>query len=758
MLTTFTGANTGSKQSPARQLALVAVGCLLLATLATWCSVQAPWLGLSLRPSADNSRITITGASGPSAQLAGAVQRQVDLELREITSDTASVALRPADLLEEPDYLDEYAEMRQFFQRQTQIVQVLRGTNVALSVRSDGDIMRYAIVTGQRPLTSLPATFWFQLAAGSVGFLLAYWVLLLRPKDIAVRAFAALGAMILVFTFSAAIYSSRELAINGTWFRALSSINHAGATLFGAALVVLFWAFPAPLSATRLILVAPLLSALWWLADATHLAPNQNWGSRLPILLETVIAIGLATIQRVRARRDPRARAVLRTFGVAVLVGASLFVATTLGSSIFGGLPVIPQAYAFGFFLIMHTGLALGLSRHRLFDLSRGSLALFWWVTAAIGLVALDAGLAILFAGRRGLATAIAMLLCGLIYFPVRSWLWKRLMPQQGLAPDVAFARTLAVIFAPHATRQALWEAIVRDQFDALEVGAHALPRGEHADAVQVPTSREQLSEEQPTILSEGLSLYIPETVGTSAVYVHYPFKGQQLFGTVHVDVAASLRRALAHAESGRMAYERGIHHERERIARDLHDDVGARLLTGLYQDAIPALHQTLREAIGDMRSIVRELGGSLTTPSQLLEETRTECERRLEVSGCVLDWSDANAAQGEAELALVPEGVARTFRSIMRELMSNAIKHANATSLHVDLRLTQQELTGVVRDNGRGFHRPRESLNADASRDSGNGLLNLDRRAQSYGGKVSWTTSSAGTETKFTLPFDHVA
>jgi two-component system, NarL family, sensor histidine kinase DevS len=755
---TFTTPKASIAHLPARQLALVAVGCLLLASLATWCSLRTPWLGVTLRPNADNAHIALSGVVGPSVQLVGLVQGQVSIDVLEIASDTASVTLRASDLLEEPDYLDEYADMRQFFQRQSEIDQVLHGTNVVLTVRANGVPTRYPIVAGKRPLTSLPATFWFQLAAGSVGFLLAYWVFLLRPNDTAVRAFAALGAMILVFTFSAAVYSSRELAINGSWFRALSSINHAGATLFGGALVVLFWAFPVPLGTTRLIFIAPLISALWWLADASHLAPNQNWGSRLPILLETVVAIGFAVAQRIRARRDPRARAVLRTFGVAVLVGASLFVATTLGSSIFGGLPLIPQAYAFGFFLIMHAGLALGLSRHRLFDLSRGSMALFLWVTGAIGLVALDAGLALLFTGRRGLATAIAMLLCGLLYFPLRSWVWKRLMPQQGLAPDVAFARTLAVIFAPQPTRQVLWEAVVRDQFDALEVSTRALPTAENINQLHVPVTPQKASEDTPTILSEGLSLYIPATVGVSALYVHYPFKGQQLFGPVHVDVAVSLQRALARAESGRVDYERGIHHERDRIARDLHDDVGARLLTGLYQDTVPALHETLREAIGDMRSIVRELGGTLTTTSQLLEETRTECERRLELTGCALRWSESNAAQSEAELALLPEGVARTFRSIMRELMSNAIKYADATSLDVDLRLTEHELTGIVRDNGCGFDPQGEVSEEATTRDNGNGLRNLDRRAQSYGGSVRWSSGSSGTETRFTLPFGTAA
>lgn len=62
----------------------------------------------------------------------------------------------------------------------------------------------------------------------------------MRPNEIAPRVFALLNAAYPVFAFSAAIYSTRDLALNAELFRVLVAINTGGALLYGCALISLF--------------------------------------------------------------------------------------------------------------------------------------------------------------------------------------------------------------------------------------------------------------------------------------------------------------------------------------------------------------------------------------------------------------------------------------------------------------------------------------------------------------------------------------
>jgi two-component system, NarL family, sensor histidine kinase DevS len=744
-----------SASSPARRMLAAGVACVLLASLATWFALAPSWLGIVLRASSSSTNeAEVVAVSGPAVNELAPLLAANSVYLTRVSSSAAASDVESSDLIEEPDFFDEYAQMSAFFARQSILRKALSGGTVTLDLKLTQRetapgvpaAVRVARVTlvplRTRPIASLPATYWFQLAAGSFGFLLAYWVLALRPRDVAARIFAMLGAMIACFTFPAAIYSARELAMHGTWFRVLSSLNHAGAFLFGSALVALFWVFPQPVARPKWVWLSAALFSFWWILDALHLAPNQDYGSRLPVMLATLAALLLAIVQRVRLRRDPQARALLHTFGASLLLGAGLFVFTTAGSSMLGGVPPIPQAYAFGFFLIMHIGLALALRRNRLFELSRGAYAVMLWVLGALVLVALDAALAIFLQGRRGLATTLALLGCGLLYLPARSLLWQRLVARTPLTEAQLFARAVAVSFAPPLAQQQQWNTLAKDLFDALEVRPDAGDgEAENSLAPALPA---------PWIGSSGLTLHLPAVAQLYALCIECPFRGQQLFGPADVARAELLRQTFLQVEQARTAYANGVRSERERIARDLHDDVGSKMLTGVYQQDMDAMRSALREAIGEMRSIVREL--SFTTPdlNAMLADTRDEISSRLALANCGLSWNHvvADTVDAAALVDYASERTTRALRSILRELVSNVVKHAAATEVAVVIRTTAIAIALECKDNGTGFDASVERAAA-----GGHGLRHIEARVLALGGAVSWSSSSAGTCVTLELP-----
>jgi signal transduction histidine kinase len=106
------------------------------------------------------------------------------------------------------------------------------------------------------------------------------------------------------------------------------------------------------------------------------------------------------------------------------------------------------------------------------------------------------------------------------------------------------------------------------------------------------------------------LGLGLPAAAGSTALDLRFPFRGRGLFGTAQAQLADQLVSLLAQIEQGRDAYARGVIEERLRIARDLHDDVGARLLSGLHRHDLSQTREAMRGAIGDLRSIVSGLSG----------------------------------------------------------------------------------------------------------------------------------------------------
>src|SRR5690606_33591087 len=156
--------------------------------------------------------------------------------------DGSRIQLTPQDLMEEPDALETYAGMRAFFARQDEIAALLRSIGgVELGVAFLGEIQTYSVSPKrQRPVTSLPPSFWMQIGVGLAGFWIGAWIWALRRGEWATRFLLLAGVGLMISAFPAAVYSTRELALPGGLFRVLSTFNHIGALTFGVGMIGLF--------------------------------------------------------------------------------------------------------------------------------------------------------------------------------------------------------------------------------------------------------------------------------------------------------------------------------------------------------------------------------------------------------------------------------------------------------------------------------------------------------------------------------------
>jgi signal transduction histidine kinase len=169
---------------------------------------------------------------------------------------------------------------------------------------------------------------------------------------------------------------------------------------------------------------------------------------------------------------------------------------------------------------------------------------------------------------------------------------------------------------------------------------------------------------------------------------------------------------------------------ERERIYRDLHDDVGAKLL-GLAISAqranLPHEADLARSALQDLRDVVSRSEQFATPFCDLLADLRAETEQRVRAAGLGLMW---RFPEQESDLHIGADAALNLSR-ILREAVSNVLRHANASRIEIVMRITPGRFVLEVSDNGAGC--PIGSVKPHR------GMTGMRTRAAALGGQLNW-------------------
>jgi PAS domain S-box-containing protein len=215
------------------------------------------------------------------------------------------------------------------------------------------------------------------------------------------------------------------------------------------------------------------------------------------------------------------------------------------------------------------------------------------------------------------------------------------------------------------------------------------------------------------------------------------------------------LRQLAAHVESAR-------EEERGRISREVHDEFGQMLsvLKLDFETLASQLRPRAAEARGgfDKRvaAIVREIDLSMNTVRRIAAELRPAVFEDLGLAAA-LHWQlqEFESRTGircrrrglSHSAGLAAEPSLAVFR-IFQEILTNVIRHANATILQVTVETDGDWFTLRVSDNGKGFDpkllSPSRSL----------GLLGMRERAGLYAGTIEWSgRRNGGTTVTVCLP-----
>jgi len=203
---------------------------------------------------------------------------------------------------------------------------------------------------------------------------------------------------------------------------------------------------------------------------------------------------------------------------------------------------------------------------------------------------------------------------------------------------------------------------------------------------------------------------------------------------------------------------------ERQRLARELHDGVlqslaGAALKLHALSHTTEAWPDSVRVRLQELEALLREQQGELRTwidtlkpPSPAAMASQADMDTALRTLCESVSQCGVRVALGVPLPGTVPRRVGDQIYRLVQEGLSNAVRHAQAQTVRVDLFLMSDRVRLVITDDGCGFpfH---GAFDLQALNLRGWGPVSIKERVAALKGELTLTSSPAGTRLTITLP-----
>ena len=205
------------------------------------------------------------------------------------------------------------------------------------------------------------------------------------------------------------------------------------------------------------------------------------------------------------------------------------------------------------------------------------------------------------------------------------------------------------------------------------------------------------------------------------------------IMGGVYYVTRRRMRRQISRLEN-----QRALEHERLRIARDIHDDLGARV-TQISLASAMAQHgsMNLEQARADFEQISQMSRDLVTALYETVWVVSPANDNLKELGNYIFQIANKMCAKTQChcrfyvddlpEEITISSHVRHNICMAVKEALNNVIKHANASEVAIRIAYKEKLLTISIQDNGSGFD--------PAKKFAGAGLANLKRRLNDIGG-----------------------
>lgn len=200
------------------------------------------------------------------------------------------------------------------------------------------------------------------------------------------------------------------------------------------------------------------------------------------------------------------------------------------------------------------------------------------------------------------------------------------------------------------------------------------------------------------------------------------------------------------------------VEEERRAVSREIHDDIGGALAAVKFDLAWIARHTTdasVKERVAQTAATLQQaLEASqrimISLRPAILDEGLVPALQWLVTSFQKRTQADV-ALRCDKDALVLPDEVQTVAFSVVREALTNVVKHAQATRVRVEISDQEGVLTVEVTDNGVGLSAK------ELGKASSFGILGLRERAQSVGGWLDVSSGADGVSVILSVPLgDH--
>lgn len=686
--------------------------------LQTALALRVPTLGVTLAAVGEDAGLRVEQTQpGLPAAAAGLAPGEV---LIAISDGRQRIPLSDYLTLNDPDVAGSYALLNAFQRDVRAVTAMLAGGAVQLELAGGGSVT--VTPQPQRPLGALPGWYWGISLMGIVALAIGAALKAHTPDDpnTTLVMVAAVGFWLTAWSWP--MYGPRELAVPlASLLPAFEAINHLGFVVMLGAALALVWQYPVRLMPWSIYPVTLGFGLFIWCLITFQLYEFPLHAFYVPLFcMPMLTGFVLAGLQWWKSRDKPLEQASLRWLFITIFGSTTGAFAMYVVPPLYGAEPVTAPWLSQLILLIFFIGLALGAARYRLFEVERWWLNTWIWFGMGLAIIVIDVLLiTFLQLGATG-STVVAVLVVAWVYFPVRQRLWQLVArtpdrsPWQ-IMPEIAsrFARPLS---GPEMTAElgTLFESI----FDA-------------PDAVVLSTPAQDA---RPRLTNHGLNMVVPAPGGEGQVLLSGKHRGRRLFDTSDIDYAETVVNLVGQLVTLAEQHETVERTERERIMRDLHDDVGARLLSLVHGSDDPAVRAEAADLLQTLRTSVIPLHSRQDTPLvDASHRWRDELAQRSARSGARLHWRD-DAARGVRLNARQYVNLTR----ILRELLTNALKHAQPGNIWITITGDTHLAIAFAHDG---------AVTDPQQWTWGRGQYNLATRAEEIGGSLTFGVTEADGE-----------
>ncbi|MFP3979179.1 ATP-binding protein [Marinobacter sp. KMM 10035] len=697
-------------QAPIPLMLSGAVASLILVAFATYIACQTPWLGLDLSYDESQQLPLIEVIHNPANNL----HLQVGDHLTSMSVENSSDAfsLKGFRLHVEPPSHANYADHNALLEREEEVASLLKHEKVWVTTEA-GNTTELTVLP-ERPIATLGYEFWLFNLFGLIAWNVSLAVWAIRPRETAARLLCASGAGFFFATLFNSIYLSREIALPQDLFLVLTRANHLGLAIMLFSLLALMAYYPRRISRpSPAIYLIPLF--IFYQANETF--QWIEWPLHtyyLPVLMLYLAGIVVAVYQWRMSAQVPLDRAALKWMLVSIFIIMGLGLAIYFLPLVLFGEAAFPQWAMVGTASLLYIGFAFGIVRYRLFDVDRWWLAIWAWFLAGLAIVVVDFALISAINIHPSAALAIAVIAVGWIYFPLRQIAWEKLHPDAPDPDDLLTSQVERIVQAmPPQRTDHSWMRLLIDAYKPAN------------------TNISSKKTESVSLYDNGAVMVVPLLLTVGAVHLTLPNHGRRLFSLKdrkHTEgLLVIAKRILAAHEGERIA----VQQERERIVRDLHDNVGGHLLTLLRRAPSKEFEQPAHKALKALRESMRILDGNpLQDLTVCLQDMKAEVEEKLIDTNIALSWRQS-LNDDSLEITMRQ---AININHILSEAVNNAVEHADSKHIQIRFEIDDKSLALTIVNDGA------TRINPETKLMRGRGLNNMSVRASELGGHFEFS------------------